>query len=182
MNKIHQFLETPHSTEEYKEFVKELCYFGSIPTELDQFFVDPASTKYHGCNPNGLIIHSLRVYACALDLAPAFGFTEDHIDARACILHDLCKMGMYVPNTYSGGAPYMWNPNADPALHGYESVVRLYKLGIEISSKAWELAIEFHMGAFEEYNSQNYSKACQKYPEVLLLHTADMMASTKYHN
>jgi hypothetical protein len=39
------------------------------------------------------------------------------------------------------------------------------------------------MGAFSEDSLQrtNYGKACEKYPEVLLLHTADMIASKIMH-
>ena len=159
--------------------VKE--YTGIIfePTHpMRGFYSSPASTRFHGTYRGGLAIHSLRVYWCALQLAQAFGLDKKEIDANACIFHDLVKVGAYKYDAFKGCYAYNYDSLTLP--HGSESVLRMHKYNIPISSRAWELAVAYHMGAFEHDNMSAFSNACDKYKEVLLLHTADMMASKIY--
>lgn len=145
---------------------------------MRSFYTMPASTKFHGCFQGGLAIHSLRVYYCARLLAQAFGYQEEDIDANACIFHDLVKTDSYKWDAFT--STYRYNYDTVSLPHGSESVLRMHKYNIPISSKGWELAIAYHMGAFEHDNMSAYSNACDKYKEVLLLHTADMMATKIY--
>ena len=160
----------------YKEYVHEITGI-TLPESMKDFYTGPASTKFHGSNPYGLIQHSLCVYKCALDLATAFNMKENEINPIACIFHDLCKANAYKP--VATGYGYAYNSDMIVLPHGSESVIRLRNLGI-VLPVSWELAVAYHMGAFNPGDIQNYSNACKKYKEVLLLHTADMMATSIY--
>ena len=181
MNKLETFLNTTHPTSEYISLVKELTgvEFDNKHPMYD-FYVAPASSKFHGCYPNGLVKHSLYVYYSALRLCAAFGMKPEEIDANACIFHDLVKANLYQPLKIGTG--YTYNKDAITLPHGSESLRRMSKYGIKISNEAWEMAVAYHMGAFEHDNMSMYGNACEKYKEVLLLHTADMMATKIYKN
>lgn len=144
------------------------------------FLTDPASTKYHGSWEGGLFDHSIAVYLNALKLAPAFGNIA--INPFACLLHDLCKCGQYVKeqgNSDKRGLFYKYNPDAPLDIgHGAESLKRMNECEAYVPDP-WEYAVVYHMGAFTDSQQErlNFGKACEKYKEVLLLHTADMMAS-----
>lgn len=58
------------------------------------FFEAPASTKYHGVCPGGLLRHSLRVCYFMTILPEA---AEYSMETRVIcgLLHDLCKVGFY---------------------------------------------------------------------------------------
>ena len=145
-----------------------------ILMKYPEFLFSPASAKYHGSYPGGLFEHSVAVLLCAKELAPIF--KVDHVDVVACIFHDLCKVGSYGLNDKDN--KYFYKDNLGIP-HGSESLRRIMKCGVQLSSEAWEYAIAYHMGAFNANNEDtiNFGKMCEKYPEVLLLHTADMMAS-----
>ena len=181
MNELESFLTQIHTPEEYIPMVKKLTN-----VEFDKnhpmydFYFAPASSKFHGCFPGGLVKHSLYVYYSALRLCAAFGMKPEEIDANACIFHDLVKANLYQPLKIGTG--YTYNKDAITLPHGSESLRRMSKYGIKISSEAWEMAVAYHMGAFEHDNMTMYGNACEKYKEVLLLHTADMMATKVYHN
>lgn len=151
--------------------------------DTNGFFSSPASTKYHGAYDGGLFDHSLEVYRCALKLAKAFDMDDiNKISFEACMFHDLCKVGLYekrgIHNIPKDSFPkeYVYADNYVALPHGSESVFRIRTLGIKIPRK-WEIAVAYHMGAFEADNARTYGNYCERIPELLLLHTADMMAS-----
>lgn len=173
---IKELLETNQnlSVADYKALVEKFTGV-TLPEEYEDFYTSPASTKYHGAKMHGLVRHSLLVYYFANKLAEAFGVEE--INPIACIFHDLCKVGAYkFKNPTDWGQAIQYNKDHIIIQHGPESLRRLYHLGITLP-EAWEFAVAYHMGAFLDKDAQTYSEACEKYPEVLLLHTADMMAS-----
>lgn len=147
--------------------------------DTNGFFSSPASTKYHGAYDGGLFDHSLEVYRCALKLAKAFDMDDiNKISFEACMFHDLCKVGLYEKShlIQTNGSSYVYAGNYIALPHGSESVFRIRTLGIKIPRK-WEIAVAYHMGAFEADNARTYGNYCERIPELLLLHTADMMAS-----
>lgn len=146
----------------------------TILMKYPEFLSSPASAKYHGAYPGGLFEHSVAVFLCAKELQSVF--KVDHVDPIACIFHDLCKVGSYGFNDKDN--KYFYKDNLGLP-HGSESLRRIMKCGVQLSSEAWEFAVAYHMGAFNANNEEtiNFGKMCEKYPEVLLLHTADMMAS-----
>ena len=70
------------------------------------FFTAPASTRYHGNYPGGLLEHSLNVYDCLVDylsrprVKEVYGlsFSEESI-AIVALCHDLCKVNFYKEST-----------------------------------------------------------------------------------
>ena len=180
MNQLEEFLSNPMDYKVGIEIIKNITgiTFDTNGHPMRGFYTMPASTRFHGVFAGGLMVHSLRVYWCALKLAPAFGMTPDEIDANACIFHDLVKVGAYNYDTFSG--TYKYNYDALTLPHGSESLRRIHTYNIPLKSEAWEFAVAYHMGAFEQDNMQMFSKACERYKEVLLLHTADMMATKIY--
>lgn len=180
--RLKSFLDEKfHTTEDIISMVSLLT--GVIFTRdhpMFNFYEAPASSKFHGCFKGGLALHSLWVYYSSLRLAAAFDINVENIDANACIFHDLVKVNLYQPLTIGSG--YTYNKDVITLPHGSESLRRIKQYNIPISSEAWEIAIAYHMGAFEHDNIDMYSRGCDKYPEVLLLHTADMMATKIYKN
>jgi len=180
IQQIEQFLKTKHLISEWRqELNKHLSK--PLPEQLRQFFEEPASSIFHENYVSGLVEHSFRVYLYALKLSEAFGNIE--INADACLLHDLCKIGayeLYEKNVKIGGywekqQAYKRADDYVAIQHGAESLRILHKIGIELPD-AWEFAVAYHMGAFAQSDIEGFSKACERYPEVLLLHTADMMS------
>ena len=135
------------------------------------FLTCPASTKFHGAYEGGLFDHSLAVYESVLKLGPIMGV--DLICVPAVIFHDLCKVGKYKESN----GKYIYNNDDVQLHHGPESLRRLFMCDVYLP-ESWQFAVSYHMGAFDGDN--DYGTACGKYPEVLLLHTADMMASKLY--
>ena len=62
------------------------------------FFVAPASTRYHGSYEGGLVMHSLNVYDCLKKLISYHGmedaFSEESVVITS-LFHDLCKVNFY---------------------------------------------------------------------------------------
>ena len=79
-----------------RELLNYLC------SESCDFFIAPASTRYHGAEIGGLCRHSLNVYDCLCDqlarrrMKDEYGihYSEESI-AIAALLHDLCKVNFY---------------------------------------------------------------------------------------
>ena len=77
--------------------------------EKSDFFVAPASTKFHGDYEGGLVEHSLKVYEILSkkmkNLDIDLKISEDTLKIVA-LLHDICKVNFYktsfiFTNTYS---------------------------------------------------------------------------------
>lgn len=149
------------------------------------FFTAPASTKYHGAYEGGLAEHSFNVYTVLKD--KAFGLyperlTKDTVIITA-LLHDLCKVNFYVKgfrNVKENGVwvqKEVWEvKDNDPYGHGEKSVWILSKM-IELTDQEAFL-IRYHMGGFEpKDNYMSLNNALDKYPEIILLHTADLEAT-----
>lgn len=151
------------------------------------FFTDPASGRYHGSWKGGLAQHSLRVLHHVLRLYPLFCLTTDKRSmVLGTLLHDLCKLGSYeiqMRNVKDDTGvwikqPFFANkPDLVTVGHGAESCRRIEKLGIELT-EGWYMAVRWHMGAYDATDTDKYGMmaAMKKYPEVLLLQTADLMA------
>lgn len=158
-----------------------------LENETD-FFVCPASVKFHGNERYGLIRHSLLVLANGLKLAPIMLNAE--VDMYyliiSCLFHDLCKTNMYeiktrnVKNEETGNwekAPYYKVKDSYISYgHGIESMLRLNNYITMPDS--WNHAIRWHMGAYDlsPFDQIAMDKSMSSFREVLFLHTADMLA------
>lgn len=164
------------------------------------FFTAPASTKYHGAYPGGLVDHSLNVYDAFMELQKTGRFTELAFDmglslagmeetaAICALLHDVCKTDYYAPGTRrQKNAAGEWETvpcytvkDGFPLGHGEKSVFLIQQF---ISLRTEEaLAIRWHMGPYDEAargGSRGLSEAMAFSPLVYELHAADMRATQR---
>lgn len=154
--------------------------------EKTDFFIAPASTKYHGAERGCLCQHSLNAYQAAMELITnrtifKEAITDELISSvTLCALtHDVCKANYYKPNlkSYPGSPAYVVEDEF-PCGHGEKSVIILQQF---IKLKPEEiLAIRWHMGGWDDAvrsNSSYLNGAKTKTILVDLLHIADMIAS-----
>lgn len=153
------------------------------------YFIAPASSKYHNNFEGGLYSHSLNVYTSLLNLNETMklGLTD-----RECfiigIAHDFCKIGLYVPNILKSGQqseaqPYI-SSDEYPLGHGEKSLYLLTllivqnKLDIEIDNKI-SLAIRWHEGPYNE-DFKRFVGSLEKLQESKIVYAtiiADSIAS-----
>lgn len=158
--------------------------------EGTDFFTAPASTRYHLARSGGLVEHSINVFKrlsalCANEAQASGGkFTATEESAAVCgLLHDVCKANFYTVEMRNkknaAGAweqvPYYSINDTLPYGHGEKSV---YIISAYMKlSREEAMAIRWHMGAWNEGESNNASNAFGKYPLALLCHIADMEAT-----
>ena len=170
---------------EEDKLIKRAIY--KILIKYSTFFNEPASTKFHGAYKGGLVDHSLAVYLAAIRTSNYYGINPSDVNPIACLFHDICKVGRYKlikDNKSDDGFKYIYNSEYNGIEHGSESLRRLLNIeGVsELISEPWQIAIAYHMGVFGVSNTemQNFSTMSERYPEVLLLHHADMIATKIY--
>lgn len=153
------------------------------------FFVAPASTRFHGNHKYGLLEHSLNVYYALNELVkqfPHLNISEETI-AIAALFHDLCKANYYVVSTKNvkdettgvwRKEPFYKADDQYPVGHGEKSVIILMKHMQLTDDEIY--AIRWHMGGFDSAvkgGDFGSSKAYEICPFAVLLHLADMIAS-----
>lgn len=153
--------------------------------EESDFFVAPASTKYHGNYDGGLAEHSLNVYELFKEKNERFnlGLSDETVIISA-ILHDFCKINFYNKQTcWRKNDANRWEgykgfkvQDDFPIGHGEKSIIML-QCFIRLT-KEEILMIRWHMGNSEPNEMQmNISNAYKLVPAAAALHTADMEAS-----
>ncbi len=143
----------------------------------DGFFTAPASTKYHGNYEGGLFDHSLQTMdeLIALSMRNKLTWIRPESPYIVGMFHDLCKMDAYKVDPEN---PFGWIYKDDLLIkgHGDKSVMILSTL-MQLTEEE-VLCIRYHMGAFTDKEEWNYyTRAVNKYPNVLWTHQADMLAS-----
>ena len=138
------------------------------------FFSGPSSVKYHGAYPGGNFDHSYSVLEELLNLTNKLGlkWEKERSPYLVGMFHDLCKMPKYKIKDDMSGYEYTWPYNKEHGLASVEMLNKFFNLTEEEKT-----CIEFHMGAYETSKWDNYDSAIRKYPNVLYVHTADMIAS-----
>lgn len=155
--------------------------------EENDFFVAPASTKYHGNYEGGLAEHSLNVYELLKEKNRQYdlGLSEETIIISS-ILHDICKVNLYHKCTKNrkNEKTQKWESYEGygfeddfPVGHGEKSVIRLQQF-IKLTRDEI-LMIRWHMGSNDENwsNTNSLNKSFEMCKGALALHTADMEAS-----
>lgn len=158
------------------------------------FFLAPASSRFHDSFAGGLCFHSLRVAQRIVDLmhTATFGDTSRLGDAVFCaLIHDWCKIGLYesynknVKNEDTGAWEKVvaYRYTGKPLLklgHGVTSMFlanKFFRLNVEEAT-----AIRWHMGAYrvsdEEFDELQNSN--EEFFLVHLLQFADQLALVKY--
>ncbi len=161
------------------------------------FFTAPASTRFHGSYPGGLVEHSVQVLREALTLRQAqILLKEDLADVLpedsvriVALLHDVCKAEVYktcerfrkdAEGRWEKYNTYMVDYSHLPLGHGEKSVVRLLQWGLQLT-EAEIVAIRWHMSGFDLSDAPeargNYGAALEKSPLLPLLIAADLLAS-----
>lgn len=166
-----------------REGIEELIEFLSTTN----FFVSPASARYHGAFDGGLCEHSLYVMKRLAKKVAVEGMTDTMSEESVIIvalLHDICKIELYIPESrnrknkdgkWESYPCYTYNQELPtPSFpHGVLSFV-LAERFIDLTEHE-KMCICWHMGM--EDNPSGFSAAVDQYPPVLLVHTADFEAS-----
>ncbi len=160
-----------------------------MSTQSD-FFIAPASTRFHGSYEGGLLEHSINVYYCLKDYLERERVKElynleysDESIAIVALLHDLCKVNCYVKGTRnvkdkSGvwqQVPTFEYSDDMPYGHGEKSVYIIS--GFMKLTREEAFAIRYHMGFSGTEPQSNVGSAFEKYPLAFALSTADMEAT-----
>lgn len=133
--------------------------------EMSDFFVAPASTVFHGNYEGGLAEHSFEVAITANDIREIMIRRKPEIEQKvsrdniiiAALLHDVCKANIYKKTTkYRKDDRNQWETYESytvdyselPLGHGEKSVIRLLRLGLEMTDEEL-LAIRWHMSAWD---------------------------------
>lgn len=158
------------------------------------FFLAPASSRFHDSFAGGLCFHSLRVAQRIVDLmhTATFGDTSRLGDAVFCaLIHDWCKIGLYesynknVKNEDTGAWEKVvaYRYTGKPLLklgHGVTSMFlanKFFRLNVEEAT-----AIRWHMGAYR-VSDEEFDELQNSNEEFLLVHLlqfADQLALVKY--
>ena len=173
--------------------------------EKSDFYTAPASTRFHGSCPGGLLQHSLNVYDCLCKKAEepfwkdALGTVPMATLIVVALLHDLCKISfyeVYIKNVkvYSDTGSksdaqgrYDWEAqeaytvnDRNPYGHGEKSVMMITEyMKLTVEEK---YCIRWHMGFTEPKEVYNtLGQAFKKFPLALILHEADLEATYFYN-
>lgn len=154
------------------------------------FFVAPASTRYHGAYAGGLCEHSINVYECLKDYLKRPRVQElyhlhcsEESLAVISLLHDVCKINCYKPsfrNVKDENGVWKKVPTFEfddplPYGHGEKSV---YIIGGFLRlSREEAFAIRFHMGFSGGEEVRLVGNAFERFPLAFALATADMEAT-----
>lgn len=169
-NRINNFISIMGNVNIDNLFVRWLINNG--------FFTAPSSTKYHGAYEGGLYNHSKEVTLALVNLTKKLNLEWQSPRSPYVVgmFHDLCKIDSY--NKIKDEKSIIFDYNTETYLtgHGDKSVV-LLSTHMQLTEEEM-MCIRYHMGAFcdkEEWSY--YTRAVNKYPNVLYTHTADMIAS-----
>ena len=147
--------------------------------ESSDYFTAPASTRHHLPCVGGLAQHSLNVTNEMGTLKERYHpLIPDESAIIIGLLHDMCKVDQYHPQFNKNGklsaTPYK-TYDQFPMGHGEKSVMMILP-HMELTPA--EIAgIRWHMSAFDPSWRQGLDKAGDKFPEVWLASTADLMAT-----
>lgn len=155
------------------------------------FFVAPASTKFHSAVAGGLCYHSLLTYKrFRQNLVNEYGddlskVASEETIAIIALLHDVCKIDCYkldyknvkVNNEWIKQPYYAYNDSL-PYGHGEKSVYMIS--GFMKLTREEALAINWHMGGFDSRVIGGFyglSNVFTQYPLAVLFHVADIQAT-----
>lgn len=157
------------------------------------FYEAPASTKYHGSYPHGLLQHTLEVVDLVKELKFILPFQTTSMNSaiKCAMVHDWCKINQYEPYdkwikdkdgrwVKDDQPAYRWKDSAIPLGHGVSSLFIAGKLFSLSTEEA--MAIRWHMGHWRVCDDEvgELQQANETYPLVHLLQFADQLSIVKY--
>lgn len=167
--------------------------------ENSDFYIAPASARYHSAFKGGLVHHSLLVYHNLTKLVGLYNLkiNEDSMKIVS-LLHDLAKMNfyeVYYKNVkvysengykYDNGGRFDWQAVADYKVkdtkerflyYNHEGTSEFMLRQYCPLSMDESIAILHHHGGMSEDSiKDNISAIYDRYPLAVLLHLADMMS------
>ncbi len=161
-----------------------------LTSKASDFFTAPASTRFHGSYPGGLVEHSLNVFECLCDyLSREKAKTDYKMNydmesiAIVSLLHDICKVNCYKPGTRNvkdengiwQSVPTFEYDDKLPYGHGEKSVYIL--TGYMKLTREEAFAIRYHMGFSGTEDKRAVSESFEMFPLAFALATADMEAT-----
>ena len=189
--------------EENKEKFQKLCHMWIHREGIDEllewlnttdFYIAPASTRFHLMCEGGLCQHSINVFEQLCDEYKNEGMfdfktqedTQKLMESLAIValFHDVCKANFYklttrnVKDDYGNWTkvPYYSIENQGILVgHGYKSA-RIVNRYINITDEEY-MAIVHHMGVESDWNIAEVSECFNKNVLALLLHIADTKAA-----
>lgn len=152
--------------------------------EKSDFYTCPASARFHGAFPGGLLEHSLNVYdelKRLLSVYPEIKVSEESV-VIASLFHDLCKVEMYATEKrnrknqsgqWESYDAYISDEKFCFGGHGSKSVF-LAQHFIQLTPEE-AVAINCHMSCWN--GDTTVGKAFEQFPFAWLLHVADESAT-----
>lgn len=169
--------------------------------EESDFYIAPASSKYHGAHKHGLLEHSLLVLENVLNLAHIYDIENIPKESLSIIslLHDVCKINFYKEgyrnkkktddkgkDILDNKGKYIWyqEPYYNfedllPLGHGEKSVIMLQKF-IPLTNNEI-MGIRWHMMSYDD-STKSYAgnlaltNALTLFPIISLIHCADLLS------
>lgn len=162
----------------------------------NDFYVAPASTRFHEAFEGGLVVHSLRVYNQIIDLHNLQKFKDVSLASAVfvALTHDWCKINnyeVYFKNVKNDQGNWVQEPaykvkNGQVSLgHGTQSLVmvmRFCNTQATILDDAEMAAIRWHMYTYDvtSYDIGDLNTCGELVPLVHMLQFADQLAITQY--
>lgn len=153
--------------------------------ETTDFYTAPASSKYHGDYPGGLLEHSLNVYDEFVRLLAAYPEIDAPADSviLSALLHDLCKVNFYTveKRNRKNASTGQWEQYDFYKIqekfcfggHGSKSVY-LAQHFVDLRPEE-AVAINCHMSCWD--GNKDVGNAFSQFPFAWLLHVADESAT-----
>lgn len=150
------------------------------------FYTCPASSRFHGAYPGGLLEHSLNVYnelKRLLSVYPEIQVPEESVIISS-LFHDLCKVNMYdtekrnrknKSGQWESYDAYTIKEKFCFGGHGSKSVFLVQNF-IKLSPEE-AVAINCHMSSWEDGAARAVGSAFEQHPFAWLLHVADESAT-----
>ncbi len=191
------FVDQNANLDMLKQRFVEICGYISRPGMVDlmswlersDFYIAPASTRFHGNYPGGLLEHSLNVYDKLSEFVSRYPGLEISTETVAIValFHDLTKANYYTYGTRNMKdeetgkwykEPFYKVDDKTPLGHGEKSVIILQNF---IKLTRDEIcAIRWHMGGFDcaaKGGDFGMSRAFEICPLAVMTHLADMEAT-----
>lgn len=152
--------------------------------EENDFYTCPASSRFHGSHPGGLLEHSLNVYdelKRLLSVYPEIKIAEESV-IIASLFHDLCKVNLYATEKrnrknsegqWESYDVYITKEKFCFGGHGSKSVY-LSQHFISLTPEE-AVAINCHMASWD--GNTSVGSAFEQFPFAWLLHVADEAAT-----
>ncbi|GAB6152885.1 hypothetical protein JCM17380_16350 [Desulfosporosinus burensis] len=159
-------------------------------SKSSDFFVAPASTRFHGSFEGGLVEHSVNVYHSLKDylsrgrVEKLYNIKfEDETIAISSLLHDVCKINCYKKGSRNvkdengvwKAVPIYEYEDKLPYGHGEKSVYII--TSFMRLTREESFAIRYHMGFSGTEDKRNIGTTFEQFPLSFALCTADMEAT-----